>query len=78
MDEGFVDEFDLLMSFGWFVCCDEISAARRTGVEFEFDDVVDLRFVEGFAKMLLVSFLRTDFPFLFCSRSTGKKFWEYR
>ena len=43
----FVNEFDLLMGFGRFVCCNGISAALWAGVEWEFDDLTDLAFVEG-------------------------------
>jgi len=39
----------------------ELSAALGTGVEFEFDGLVDLIFGKGSAKVLLVSFLTSDF-----------------
>ena len=65
-DERLLDELDLLMNFRRLVGGLEFSAARRTGVEFEFefDGLVDLRNVEGLAEILLVLFLTTGLSFL--------------
>ena len=63
-DERFLDELDLLMNFRRLVGGLEFSAARRTGIELEFDGLVDLRRVEGLAKILLVTFLTAGLAFL--------------
>jgi len=55
-DEGLFDEFDLLIFFRRSVCCNEIPAACRTGIDFEFDGVVDLTLLEGCSEMLFVSY----------------------
>ena len=51
------------MFFRRFVRRLELSAALRTGFEFEFDGLIDLLFGKGGTEMLLVSFLTTDFLF---------------
>ena len=71
-DEGLVGELDLLMDFGRLGREDELAAAGRTGVEFEIDEVVDLGFVEGFSKVLLVSLLGSAFPFPLVLRLDGR------
>ena len=63
-EKWFVDEFDLLMFFWRLVGDREFTAASRTDVELEWDGGVDLRFVEGCAKMLFVSLLCSAFSFL--------------
>ena len=63
-DERLVDEFDLLMNFRRLGRWDEFSAATRTGFQIEFDDLVDLVFVERFSQISLVTFLSPAFALL--------------
>ena len=63
-EERFFDEFDLLVFFRLFASRFEFSATLGTGVEFEFDGLVELILGAGSAKILFVSFLTADFPFL--------------
>jgi hypothetical protein len=62
-DEGFFDDFDLLMFFRRFVRRLQFAAALRTSIEFEFDGLIDLVFGERLTKMLFVSLLSADFAF---------------
>ena len=60
-NERFINEFDLLMFLGRFVCRLECVATCWTDFEFQFDGVVDLIESKRLAKVLWMSFLGTDF-----------------
>jgi hypothetical protein len=64
-DEVSVDELDLLVYLWCLFGNGEFAFTFRTGVEFEFDGLVDLIVGEKLALMGFVSFLCTDLAFTF-------------